>query len=133
MIRNKLNKAECAPQRHLLPSPLGVQNVAHSSTRVISNNAIRSLERKVAAIKELNIASRELNVSQLKVMAMWYKRANDSPVPTTRSLLLARLLETCNRGDQVAPPLPNARPEPPPDHVVLVNTGADVVEQDEHQ
>ncbi len=95
--------------------------------------AFRSLERKVAAIKELNIASRELNVSQLKVMAMWYKRANDSPVPTTRSLLLARLLETCNRGDQVAPPLPNARPEPLPEHVVLVNTGADVVEQAEHQ
>jgi hypothetical protein len=39
MIRNKLNKVECAPQRHLLPSPLGVQKVAHSSTFVISNNA----------------------------------------------------------------------------------------------
>ena len=45
---------------------------------------------------------------------MWYRRAKqDLLVPTTKSLLLARLRETCHRGDRDLPPLPDTRPVEP--------------------
>jgi hypothetical protein len=66
----------------------------------------RALRSKVSAIRELNKTHEQLNVSQLKVMVMWFKCNGDLPTPTTRQLLLVRLQTTCNRGDPQEPPLP---------------------------
>jgi hypothetical protein len=73
--------------------------------------AFRAQERKVNEVKALGKPHEELKLDELKILVMWYRRAKqDLPVPSTKPLLLARLRETCHRGDRDPPPLPDARP-----------------------
>jgi hypothetical protein len=73
--------------------------------------AFRAQERKVNEVKALRKPYEELKVDEVRVLVMWYRRAKqDLPVPTTKPLLLARLRETCHRGDRDPPPLPDTRP-----------------------
>jgi hypothetical protein len=62
-----------------------------------------ALRNRVQAIKALNKEHAQLNVAQLRTMVVWYKASNDSAVPTTRDLLLTRLLETSMRPEPQVP------------------------------
>jgi hypothetical protein len=63
-----------------------------------------ALPNRVQAIKALNKEHAQLNVAQLRTMlVVWYKASNDSAVPTTRDLLLTRLLETSMRPEPQVP------------------------------
>ena len=62
-----------------------------------------ALRNRVQAIRALNKENAQLNVAQLRTVVAWYKTSNDSAVPTTRDLLLTRLLETCMRPEPQAP------------------------------
>jgi hypothetical protein len=66
----------------------------------------RLLRNKVMAIKQLGQPHEQLNVAQLKTMVMWYKHPSDSPIPTTRQLLLERLHQTCHRVEPEEPAIP---------------------------
>ena len=66
-----------------------------------------SLKNKVLTILALDKVHAQLNVTQLRTMVQWFKRAEDLPIPTTRQLLLSRLMETCDRSEP-QPPFPQA-------------------------
>ncbi len=72
-----------------------------------------NLLAEVNNIKELNKAPEQWSVSQLHTMVKWYKRDEDNAMPGKKADLLTRYQETCNRGDRVAPPLPEAPLLPP--------------------
>jgi hypothetical protein len=57
----------------------------------------KTLQDKVAAIRDLRKPYNELNVAQLKTMVSWYRRPSDQPPPTTQQLLLTRLNKTSLR------------------------------------
>ena len=64
--------------------------------------AFRAQERKVNEVKALGKPHEEMKLDELKVLVrMWYRQAKqDLLVPPTKPLLLARLIETCHRGDR---------------------------------
>ncbi len=66
-----------------------------------------SLKTKVDAIKALKKSQNDMNVSQLKLMATWYKVAGDLPVPMTRTALLERIHATIGREEPREPLIHN--------------------------
>ena len=64
------------------------------------------------------------SASQLHVMVKWYKRDDDNALQSKKSDLLTRYLETCNRGDRVAPLLPET-PQLDPIHQELLPISID--------
>ena len=51
-------------------------------------------------------------------MAMWYNRAGDLPLPTTKQLLLTRFHDTMMHGNAAAP-VATAVTAPPPQHPLV--------------
>jgi hypothetical protein len=68
----------------------------------------RSNRIKVSEIRALQLPNEKLTVLQLKVLANWFKRPGDLPVPSTRHLLIERLNSTCTRPDLEEPTAPQA-------------------------
>ena len=81
-------------------------------------DAHMALANEVYAIRLLNKQSAEWTVSQRKTMAMWYKRAVNLPLPTTKQLLLTRFHDTMMRGDAAAP-VATAATVPLPHHPLV--------------
>lgn len=83
-----------------------------------------NLLTKVNAVKAANMPPEKWSASQLHVMVKWYKRDDDNALPSKKSDLLTRYLETCNRGDRVAPLLPET-PQLDPIHQELLPISID--------
>ncbi len=70
---------------------------------------------KVTAVRALNKPPEKWSAAQLHTMVKWYKCDDDNAIPSKKTELLTRYLETCNREERVAPPLPEMPHQPPSD------------------
>jgi hypothetical protein len=70
---------------------------------------------KVTTVRALNKPPEKWSATQLHTMVKWYKRDDDNAIPSKKTELLTRYLETCNREERVAPPLPEMPHQPPSD------------------
>jgi hypothetical protein len=59
----------------------------------------KTLQEKVATIRELGKPDNKLNVTQLWTTVSWYNQPSDQPAPTTRQLLLTRLNESSGQNE----------------------------------
>ncbi len=92
-----------------------------------------ALLAKVEAIRAKNLPPEKWTNSELNTMIQWFKRPNDTAMPTKKAEKLARYYDICGRGDPPVPVLQDLPPLPLPAPIDSAAANESVPAIDDHQ
>ncbi len=91
-----------------------LQEAKQREKQLKAKDAYDSLLQKVIAIRNKNLPPEKWTSTELNTMIQWYKRPDNSAMPTKKPDKLARFLDICGRGDPDPPQLPTLMLSLPP-------------------